>query len=228
MPDDYLVDLKDDEEKFKFIGGPIEQPDQCGNLFHLIGHFAASWARMEQHIDAILIQVNKKDHSDEIDDLYDPRHPGTFDQKIKLLKRYFQRHPMLSGHINSVNVLAKGLKDLSSDRNNMLHGIVEDYRAGADPIFVLHAAKSIPKKRSFMFRRSEYPLERLQQVTDQVNLAHYACAKFQGNYSHSMPSHNFKRQGSQFVVGGVVSGSLARLNSAPSGSRTRMVDQRAT
>ena len=177
MPNDYWVDLRDNDtgsiEKFRFIGGPIELPNQCGNLFHLIGHFAASWARMEQHIDAILIQINKKDHSDEIDDLFDPRHPGNFDQKLRLLRRYFRGHPVLTGHTKTINILADGLKKHSSDRNNILHGILEDYLPGTDPEMILHGVKPA-RKGNLNFRRSHFPLERLQQLADLINTGHYA------------------------------------------------------
>jgi hypothetical protein len=177
VADDYWVYLKDKTQKFRLIGGPIEQPEKCGKLFHLIGHAAASWARMEQHIDAILVQINKKDHSDELTDMYDPRHPGNFDTKIKLLKRYFHRHPRLGTHANEVNILANGLKKLSSDRNSMMHGILEDYLSGDDPKMIINGAKVMPKTGDIVFRTIEYPLERLHQFIGLVNNAHYALCE---------------------------------------------------
>lgn len=59
MPDDYWVEV-DRNHKYRYIGGPIELPDECHTLFADYGLAAASWARMEQHIDAILVQINKE------------------------------------------------------------------------------------------------------------------------------------------------------------------------
>lgn len=171
MPEDYVV-VVGGEHKYRFIGGPIELPDKCGDLLSVVGLAAASWARMEQHIDAILIQVNKEDHSDEVLDLYDPRHPGTFDAKLKMLRRYFRTHPALASHKEAVLDCATGLKRLSQDRNELLHGVLEDYSAATDDVMI-NGSRFFPAKGTFLNRHQRFPVEKLRVFTRLVNMAHY-------------------------------------------------------
>jgi hypothetical protein len=172
MPDDYWVEV-DRNHQYRYIGGPIELPDQCQNLFADYGLAAASWARMEQHIDAILVQINKENHSDELLDLYDEGHPGTFDTKIKMLRRYFNKHPGLTRYTETVIDCATGLKRLSKDRNELLHGVLEDYDPDLGHIMIngmqyRHATKD------FLNRHQTFPVGKLQAFASLVNLAHYA------------------------------------------------------
>jgi hypothetical protein len=115
---------------FRFGGGPIEQPTEAHQpLFFALGLLAANWARFEQHIDAILIHINKKRHSPEVKALYDPDHPVSFSRKLQLLKKYFNQHPALSPLKASMRELSPRFKKLSKLRNKFLHAIVEDYDA---------------------------------------------------------------------------------------------------
>ena len=171
MLDDYRV-VFDEKHPVRFIGGPIDNPESNAEIFFRVGRAAASWARMEQHIDAILIQINRENHSDEILDLYNSRHPGTFDDKIKMLKRYFNRHPGLAKHKDTVIDCATGLKALSKDRNKLLHRVLEDYDPTRD-VFVLNGTQYRPKTDDFLSTYEVFPAERFRKFTELVNLAHY-------------------------------------------------------
>jgi hypothetical protein len=172
MPDDYWVEVACNH-KYRYIGGPIELPGQCDQLFADYGFAAASWARMEQHIDAILVQINKEQHSDEFLDLYDERHPGTFDTKIKMLRRYFNKHPALAQYTDTVIDCATGLKRLSKDRNELLHGVLEDY----DPtksLIMINGMQYRPATKDFLNRHQAFPAAKLEAFANLVNRAHYA------------------------------------------------------
>jgi hypothetical protein len=179
MPEDYVIGLQLDEggvHEFQFIGGPIEDPERYKRLFVAIGHAAMSWARMEQHIDAILVQINKAQHSGETLDLYDPDHPKPFSDKIRMLKDYFNKHPALRPHTEAVRDFATGLMTLSTERNELLHGVLADY--AIDTLTIrLDRIQYRRKTDDFLFRTHAYPLGRLQAFTHLVNLAHYGLCE---------------------------------------------------
>ncbi len=114
----------DDLYTFQFTGGPIDNPDQAGQAWIALGHAAAAWARLEQQIDALLFQLNKAQHSEE---LYNPEHPIAFGNKIKMLKRWFNQHPALKERTQDIRDLTSRLKSLGAERNAMLHSILEGY-----------------------------------------------------------------------------------------------------
>jgi hypothetical protein len=84
-----------DIHKIRFTGGPLDSPEEmkaAAELWRAIGLAACAWARLEQHLDAVLIHVNQPKHSEK---LHDPDRPIGFKRKIKLLKRWFNQHPVL-------------------------------------------------------------------------------------------------------------------------------------
>lgn len=107
---------------FVFIGGPLEEPDGKEKLFEALGYACAQWARMEQHIDSLLMHINNDAHSDTI---FDPEHPVSFLKKIDLLKKWFNKHPALASLQEDVRLLTSKLKGLSQHRNNLIHGTLE-------------------------------------------------------------------------------------------------------
>lgn len=169
MANHYVVEAGD--HKYRLQGGPIDDHAVSTEALAAVGRVAASWARMEQHIDLILIHINKAQHSDEILDLYSPRHPGTFDQKIKLFKRYFNRHPGLEKFKAPAIDAAIGLKRLAEDRNALIHGIVEDYNPHSQEI-TINVTKYRPKDEVFVSISDVWPIRRLHAHADIVNMAH--------------------------------------------------------
>lgn len=109
---------------FVFIGGPLESPENASDLFCALGYASAQWTRLEQHIDAVLIHVNNREHSASI---FAPDHPVSFQKKIGLLKRWFNQHPALANLTTDIRELTSRLKFLSQHRNNLIHGVVESW-----------------------------------------------------------------------------------------------------
>ena len=175
MPDDYLVEITQDgsvRHTYRYIGGPIEQPDQYQELMQAIGHEAASWARMEQHLDAILVQINKIHHSNEVFDLYNPDHPRPLSDKLRLLKRYFNRHPGLSRYKDTIRDFSGAVKKLAVERNELMHGVLEDYDH-AKKIVTLNGMTYRKKTNDFHNVTQSFELAKLHDVARLTNLAHY-------------------------------------------------------
>jgi hypothetical protein len=119
--------IPDDIHKIRFMGGPLDSPDQmeaAAELWRTIGLAACTWARLEQHIDAVLIYLNQPKHSEK---LCDAEHPIGFRRKIKLLKRWFNQHPALAQHRKAIREITSDLLVLSQTRNAFLHSILDDY-----------------------------------------------------------------------------------------------------
>jgi hypothetical protein len=83
MESDYTVLLNWDNgtRPFKLRGGPIDIPTTRNN-FRLLGLAGASWGRLENHIDAILLQINQLYDSNKKLDLHDPYFPSS--RKVRL------------------------------------------------------------------------------------------------------------------------------------------------
>jgi hypothetical protein len=174
---DYLVVLKEsdtnDSHEFLLNGGPINHPETAIPAFLALGHAAAAWGRLEQHIDAILLQVNKEQHSNEILALYDPNHPRPFTDKIRLLKTYFNKHPALAEFKERIRSFASAATSLSQERNEYIHGIVEGYDEKSQTI-ILHAIKpKFDRTNSYLFSitLSAIPLNTVKGFADIVNRA---------------------------------------------------------
>src|SRR5215469_7794592 len=84
--------------EIRFGGGPLEDAATAQPLLFALGRLAATWGRLEQQIDTIILQINKRHHSSEVRALFDPEHPVSFRKKIQLLKKYFNQHPALASH----------------------------------------------------------------------------------------------------------------------------------
>jgi hypothetical protein len=110
--------------RFHFTGGPIDAPKSASKAFTTIGHAAMAWARLEAQVDALLIHVNQARHDPK---LYNPNHPIGFRSKLKLLKTWFNKHPPLKPLAAEMREAVTCLKNLSTNRNLLLHAIMDSY-----------------------------------------------------------------------------------------------------
>ncbi len=174
-PDDYWVEV-DGKHTFRYIGGPIENYATHQELFATIGRVVAAWGRMEQHIDALLIQINKQDHSSKALDLYDEHHPRQFVDKIRMLDEFFTKHPALAPYKATVHDFTTGLRKLAIERNELMHGIVEEYDPAARRVYC-NGVRYRKSTNDFLNRRQSYFLARLEALFVMTNKAHYGlCA----------------------------------------------------
>jgi hypothetical protein len=93
-------------------------------LWRALGIAACTWARLEQHLDAVLILLNQPKHSEK---LHDREHPVGFKKMVRLLKRWFNQHPALAEHRDAVRPITTQMLALSKTRNAFLHSILDSY-----------------------------------------------------------------------------------------------------
>ena len=112
---------------FAFFNGPIDEPGEAYPAFAVYGRAAAAWARLEHHLDAVIIHINKEAFSAR---LYEKEHPISFERKIDLLKKWFNQHPPLASFTGDMRILTSRLKVVAKlDRNVLLHSILSSYDA---------------------------------------------------------------------------------------------------
>lgn len=117
--------------QFNFRGGPLEDPTGCESVLAAFGLAIMAWARLETQVDALLIHINKKSISAE---LFDPDHPISFSRTLKLLKKWFQRHKLLSEHSRVMDGFVTRMRRLSAARNDYFHALLSAYDAEQDTV----------------------------------------------------------------------------------------------
>jgi hypothetical protein len=129
-----ISDLSPEERRqllrFNFLDGPLEDIDRAIPALGAFGLAVMSWARLEIHLDALLIHLNKRRFSKE---LFDEDHPVSFSRKLRLLKRWF-RHKALAEYKPAIDKLSGQMKMLSARRNEYLHALLSAYDAKTDEI----------------------------------------------------------------------------------------------
>jgi len=132
-----ISDLTDDERRnllaFNFIGGPLDDVDSAIPVFTAFGLAIMAWSRVETHLDALLIHINKRSYSREI---FDPKHPIAFSRKLELLRKWFRKHRNLRHLETAIDALAVTLKALSKQRNEYIHALLSDYSEDSDEIIL--------------------------------------------------------------------------------------------
>lgn len=120
--------------EFAFFKGPIDDPGDAYPAFAVYGRASAAWARLEHHIDAVLIHINKERFSER---LYEKQHPVSFEKKIDLLKRWFNQHPPLAPFAADIRTLTSKLKIVAKeDRNILLHCIFKSYDKATETLVI--------------------------------------------------------------------------------------------
>ena len=120
-----------------------DDPAHAAPALEALGRAAANWARIEHHIDALIVQVNKPQHDEK---LFEP-HPVSFGKKIDLLKRWFNQYPPLAEYTEDIRWFTSRMKGLAQtdpskaiSRNLLLHAIPASYDADKQEL-VLHHMK---------------------------------------------------------------------------------------
>lgn len=149
---------------FQLQGGPIDSPAGCEEAFAHYGRAAAAWARLEAHMEVIIIHINKRDHSQE---LYD-EHPASFENKIKTLKRWFNKHPVLLPHADDIREITSRAKVIGKEyRHFMMHCFFRSYD-NATRTITLHKIAVLPDGNIRISLR-EQTLEQMAAFTDVCN-----------------------------------------------------------
>jgi hypothetical protein len=173
MPEDgtyVTLHTPEHEYNFKLTGGPLDDTASALDLFQALGHASSAWARLEQHVDIALMQINQADFSFGEKDLYDPIHPRTFSAKLDLLKDYFNKHPALAEDRGAIRELSGMIKEMSKERNQYLHSIVEAYDSSTQKV-TFHSIQPQGKPAEgehqvFLVKKSEALLKQITTFGD--------------------------------------------------------------
>src|SRR5205085_4668870 len=107
-------------------------------------------------------------HSDE---LFNPEHPNAFSGKVKLLKRWFNGHPGLGAHKDTIRELTSRLKILAKCRNQYLHSILTDYDPQSQTVKM--SGIKYMGKGIFRFSNHEFPLTAMTSFSDVIHKANW-------------------------------------------------------
>ena len=153
--------------EFAFFKGPIDDPDSAAAAFAVYGRAAAAWARLEHHIDAVLIHINKEIFSQR---LYEKNHPVSFERKIDLLKRWFNQHPPLAPFTDEMRTLTSKLKVVAKeDRNVLLHCIFKSYDKDTETLVIQNVQPQ--PDGNIRIREISVLLSDLNRFAEHVNVA---------------------------------------------------------
>jgi len=148
-----------------------DPPEHAAPVLELLGRIAASWSRMEHHLDALIIQVNKPEH----DPALFESHPVSFSKKVELLKRWFYNYSPLADDKEDIKWLAQKLGELANERPNkplsrnvLLHSIPASFDAEKQEL-TLHHMKVTDSE--ILSRHIVIPMEGLRAFADAIQLA---------------------------------------------------------
>jgi hypothetical protein len=108
-------------------GQLVEPPPYAEPFFFAIGMAAAQWGRLEQHLDMLLITINKEHHS-----LGAFREtPNTsFDMKIELFRKWFYQDDRTTKYHERARRLSISLRKAAKDRTLLFHSNIQKFEEG--------------------------------------------------------------------------------------------------
>jgi len=113
---------------FQFVGGHLDEvPQFAENIIKGVGIAMLNWARLEQQIDALLISVNKPDHSTRP---YRPTPNVSFRQKVDMFETWFACDARFTARHDRAARLVKAFKLAADDRNLLTHSNVQEFIEG--------------------------------------------------------------------------------------------------
>lgn len=153
------------EYEFQLTGGPLDEHFGNRAVMAHIGRGLLAWARMEQHLNLLVMTVNREHNSE---DLYNDRHPNAFWEKLELANKWFCNHrPLLERKEDFAQVVGH-LREMATIRNTIAHGILESLdRATGQVIFKNITAK----KGRFRVTRSEIHIDLFPRIAVVANAA---------------------------------------------------------
>jgi len=164
-----LPELSPEERRhiceFNFSEGPVEELEGAEEAFLAFGHAAMAWGRLETHIDALLIHLNKRRFSTE---LFDQIHPVSFSGKLKLLKVWFERHKALSENKHAIDKIVVKLRTLSEARNGFMHALFSAYDQDKKEITI--RSLRCKGKDELQIIRRDFGIEKLIQLSVAINM----------------------------------------------------------
>lgn len=112
----------------KLIGGHLDDPPEwASELIYAVGVAMLHWGRLEQHLDTLLISVNKEAFSK---GAFTKTPSTSFRLKLDLFKRWFVKDPRFSELADLARPLWRYLCKLSDDRVLLAHSNLQEFVEG--------------------------------------------------------------------------------------------------
>jgi hypothetical protein len=156
--------------KFTPTGGPIDTPEESRNLFYALGLAVAAWARMEHTLTAMVMHVNKEAASTV---LYEKDPPEAFRRKLKLLRKWLDKHPELETTRSEIDQeFFQSLFDLAEVRNAITHGFIQAFDEPTGEFNLKALKRTGPDV--WKFQSADYNIKTLEALTDLSRTANLA------------------------------------------------------
>jgi len=110
------------------LGGTLDSPPKFAlPIIQAIGWTSLHWARLEQHLDTLLITLYKQEF---FATPLKRRHDSSWVQKVELFSQWFSKHNDLKQFAPTANRLACNFKQAGLYRNMLLHSNLIDFLEG--------------------------------------------------------------------------------------------------
>lgn len=153
--------------EIKLVGGHLDDPpDYALPFFTAVGFAMIHWGRLEQHIDALLISVNKEHHSTKS---YVPTPNTSFRRKCELFERWLVKDKRFSDHHDNARRLVKAFRSSNMDRTLLVHSNLFEFREGPPPLMVVKNLKIEGKDQNLRISRAEWREEDILEFARSVS-----------------------------------------------------------
>lgn len=135
----------DNEQEFQLTGGPLERLVGDRAVMAHIGRAVLAWGRMEQHLNLLIMTINREHNSPR---LYEKKHPQQFTEQIRVAGKWFDEHPALVGWKEDFKKFTTYLEEMAEPRNTLAHGVLEALDASSGRAIF----KSVKRKKGGGFK----------------------------------------------------------------------------
>ncbi|MDO8206478.1 MAG: hypothetical protein Q7T38_01510 [Gallionella sp.] len=139
-------------------GGQLNDPPSfAGELLKAFGFASMHWARLEQHLDVLLITLNKEQVTKE---KFKPYPNYSWSRKLDFFEKLFSTNSKLSKYSEQVKKLVPRLRELGNDRNLLLHSNCVEFIEGP-PLSMVAVKFNILKNGNIQQQRAEWTAEQI-------------------------------------------------------------------
>ncbi len=142
----------------RLIGGHLDDPPPCAEpTLKAVALASLTWGRLEQHLDMLLISINKEDHTT---GKYLPTPNTSFQMKIDRFKDWFVKDQRFSRYHDVGRALATRFKNAAADRTILTHCNLQEFIEGPPAKMVI---------RNILIKSDEVHMNRAEWTEEAIN-----------------------------------------------------------
>lgn len=143
-------------------GGQLNNPPGFAEeLLKAFGFASMHWARLEQHLDVLLITLNKEQVTNK---KFTPYPNSSWSKKTNLLQKFFSDNLKLKTYFAQIENLIPRLKKLGEDRHFLLHSNCVEFIEGP-PLSMIAIKLNILSNGDVEQQRAELTLEQIMHFS---------------------------------------------------------------